>query len=540
MENGFHTSDRLGPQGLIDRTQYIRLIQQALLKLGYRDVSQRLEKTSGIQMQPSEATEFQQRVAQGDWSAALQLLPRLTNNEQVRVSAMFLILQQKYLEALEKQDFNSALHCLRVEMAPLHVNEQQLHHLASLLLCPSSADPQTRAAWLQGGVACRPQLMAQLQSKLPPTLIIPDGRLEQLVEQALVAQVSKCQYHNASEMQLSLFSDYTAGIESLPTISFQLLEQHTDEVWQVAWSPCGSMLASASKDCTAVVWKLAPTGELQVAHVLSGHNGAVSYLAWSPDSSRLLTCCECTVRMWDVASGTLVHTITAHMDAVQACAWMPDGQRWVSGGVDRMLLLVDAATGREVRRLKRRTMVQDLCVAPNGTCLVIASQDKQIQILRLSDEKQVTLKETSPVTSIAVDPTSTHLLASLHHHTVHLWNLGGLLDPHPSSSGDGTDPLDSPPTAHERQYVVNEGTQSRHVLRAAFGGSGSSFVVQSSEDCQVHVWHRDSEEHLLALEGHSGCVNSVSWNPRHPHLLASASDDHTVRVWISQAALNRQ
>lgn len=42
----------LGRQGLLDRTQYIRLLEQALASLGFTDVADQLEQASGVASQP--------------------------------------------------------------------------------------------------------------------------------------------------------------------------------------------------------------------------------------------------------------------------------------------------------------------------------------------------------------------------------------------------------------------------------------------------------------------------------------------------------
>lgn len=73
-------------------------------------------------------------------------------------------------------------------------------------------------------------------------------------------------------------------------MSKQVLESHRDEVWHVQFSHSGMMLASASKDATAIIWRVTPQGEAIHMHTLAGHEKAVAFLTWSPDDSRLLSC----------------------------------------------------------------------------------------------------------------------------------------------------------------------------------------------------------------------------------------------------------
>ncbi|GFX36476.1 WD repeat-containing protein 26 [Trichonephila clavipes] len=74
-------------------------------------------------------------------------------------------------------------------------------------------------------------------------------------------------------------------------------------------------------------------------------------------------------------------------------------------------------------------------------------------------------------------------------------------------------------------------TQGYYTIHSCFGGVNQVFVASGSEDNKVYIWHIKREMPIAVLLGHTRTVNSVSWNPVYPSMLASASDDGTVRIW---------
>jgi len=429
----------------------------------------------------------------------------------------FLLQEQKYLEYLEDDRILEALNVLRHELTPLHHNISRVHELSSFMMCSGGEELRDAANWQGKGPVSRGFLMERLQRFLPPTIMLPPRRLHGLLCQAVELQKERCPYHNVKSTtpfeNVSLLTDHLCSREQLPLETAQVLTDHCDEVWFCRFSPDGTKLATGSKDTTVMIWNVDPDNcSVSLWKTLEGHSYGVAFVSWSPDSSHLAACGpdDCPeLWVWQVETGQLRTKLShASEDSLTSCAWHPDGRRFVTGGSRGQFYLCDLEGN--VLESWEGVRVQSLAWKSDARTVLAADTHHRIRGYNFDDLSDCNiLQEDHPIMSFTVNNTGRLALLNVATQGIHLWDLQDRI--------------------LVRKYQGL--TQGFYNIHSCFGGLGQDFIASGSEDHKVFVWHIRRELPLATLTGHSRTVNCVHWNPRWPHLLVSASDDGTIRLW---------
>lgn len=512
--------ESIGPKGLIKKDEFVRVIIQCLHSLGYQKSATCLELESGVSYKSLGLDFLESQIIDGNWDDCINALNGIEDlDEQMRASALFLIFKQCLLECLSRGDDLSALTVLRKRVSKLQVGEDKVHNLAFNML--SLKDMGLCMIDHSVIVDLRKKLVVELERLLPPPIAVPENRLVNLVEMAVSAQIDSCLYHNSFDA-ISLYEDHQCGRDQIPTETLQILTEHKNEVWFVQFSNNGNYLASSSSDCTAIIWQVLEDNKLKLKHTLRSHQNPVSFVAWSPDDTMLLTCGNAEVlKLWDVQTGTCKHTFGDQGYSVSSCAWFPDSKRLVCGSTDphKGIYMWDC-DGNEIKswRGMRIPKVLDIAITPNEEYLISIFSDKQIRVLNLGTNMERVVSEQHPITSLSVSEDSMFLIVNLNSQEIHMWDVDG---------------------KWEKPLKYTGHKQEKYVIRSCFGGLNCSFIASGSEDSQVYIWNRRSSKPIEVLFGHKKTVNCVSWNPRKHKMLASASDDHTIRIWGSGRLKNR-
>lgn len=121
--------------------------------------------------------------------------------------------------------------------------------------------------------------------------MIPERRLAVLLDQLQTSRIDKCPYHNTLTPP-SLYEEHQCEQEDFPTHCLMELDEAIDEIWHMAFSPAGDMLAAAGRDNALTIYE---TAQWRLIHRLRHPDHIVGgqglcFLSWSPNGRHLIAC----------------------------------------------------------------------------------------------------------------------------------------------------------------------------------------------------------------------------------------------------------
>ncbi|CAH0053332.1 unnamed protein product [Clonostachys solani] len=508
-----------------NREEVTRLLIQALSDLGYQEAAGSVSRDSGYVLESPTVASFRSAVLSGSWAQAEQLLLGASDSETNSRQGNGLVLssgsdrttmrcslrQQKFLELLEQRNTTKALSVLREELTPLYNDTTKLHFLSSLLMCHSFAELKAKTKWDGAHGESRKILLSQLSKCISPSVMLPENRLATLLQQVKQSQINTCLYHT-EPLSPSLYSDHSCRRDNFPTECALELGNLDGEVWQVKFSPDGSMLAACGSAREVYIWGK----NFNVFSVLGHHGGGVGNISWSPDSSMIVTCSQDKQsRLWDLKKNEPLRKSQRYGEPAIGCVWIDDGQSYVIGTLDinRSLTTYNVHNDEYIDWNKKHR-VQDLCGSPDGRWLVAVDDNETIHLYNAITRELIdSIKLELRPTSISISQDSQHLLVNRVDGEAQLINLA---------------------TRQPVQKFLGH-TGGKYMIRSSLGGANESFVISGSEDGNILIWHKVTGGVVERLQGHRPRCNAVDWKPDDPAMLASCGDDGKVRIWTSKA-----
>lgn len=304
-----------------------------------------------------------------------------------------------------------------------------------------------------------------------------------------------------------LVLDATTGVLT------QQIQAHQGRIYQVAFTPDGKQLATASGDGTLGLWD---TETWQSITQLIHHTDQVVSLDFNPTGNLLVsTGLDGLIIIWDVqAGGDVTLILSGHRGSARKALFYPDGNKnlLVSNGPNNAIILwnLHGDRRRSVWLSSHQDSVLGVDFSADGTVLASASADKSIAFWDVASAGmvgQISDAHQEAVRQVVFDPTGQYLASAGRDYKIRLWPI----------SGDMLTPIEL--VGHES------------IVRSINFSPDGTWLASSDDNGRVLLWEVTTGQLIMEFaDPDQREIFDVEFSPD-GSILASGGWNGTVQFW---------
>lgn len=424
----------------------------------------------------------------------------------------------------------------------------------------SQTDAETQRAVAVGALATAEEQRTKAEEQRKRA----DEQRKKAVEQATIAEAAT---KTANEQKVATAEALGTAEQLLATVSEidlsaayakAAMRGHKSELKDVAFSPDGRTIVTASKDTSAWRWDT-ETGKFLMSY---GHDGPITSATFSHDGNLIATASnDSSIGIWDAKTDYNLKKFGSSGRAYSSVVFSPD-DKWVAligqlqVGASRRetpgertfpplspinkdssdlnaveLRSVSVSEDKLITLSGHTGTINSLAFSRDGKRLVTASSDGTARVWDTSTGQSVAelRGHVGAVNSAEFNPEGTLVVTAGEDATAHVWDAktGELLVKR------------TPGAETERAIETSTLHHDGPVRRARFSQKGDYIVTTSGNNAYLwapespNQWAATSDQSPTILKGHEDVVTDAVFS-RNGKWVVTISQDRTARVWLAQ------